>query len=140
VPNEPCVLKPDQTVVFSFPQKAPAGITREDVGSIDHLALWLTYQRFYCEHKPSVTISVQEKDWPKVGAWVWENFSEISGISFLPYSEHSYKQAPYQECTEQEYEELKAKVPTLNWEDFKEVDDNVEGAQMLACASGVCEL
>jgi ribonucleoside-diphosphate reductase alpha chain len=140
VPNEPCVYKPSETVVFSFPQKAPAGITREDVGSIDHLALWLTYQRFYCEHKPSVTISVQEKDWPEIGAWVWKNFSEISGISFLPYDGGTYRQAPYEECTEQEYNELKAKVPQIHWEDFQETTDNVEGVQQLACSAGFCEI
>ena len=140
VPNEACVYKPDQTVVFSFPQKAPAGITRADVTPISHLSLWLTYQRHWCEHKPSVTISVEEKDWPAVGAWTWENFSEISGVSYLPYSEHTYKQAPYEECTEEEYESLKAQIPKINWEDLKENTDNVEGAQMLACVSGVCEI
>ena len=140
IPNEPCVYKPDQTIVFSFPQKAPAGITRADVTPISHLALWLTYQQHWCEHKPSVTISVEEKDWPTVGAWTWENFSQISGVSYLPYDGGTYRQAPYSECTEEEYNELKAKVPTINWEDFKEVTDNVEGAQQLACSAGVCEI
>lgn len=140
IPNEPCVYKPDQTIVFSFPQKAPAGITRADVTPISHLALWLTYQQHWCEHKPSVTISVEEKDWPTVGAWTWENFSQISGVSYLPYDGGTYRQAPYEECTEEEYNELKAKVPTINWEEFKEVTDNVEGAQQLACSAGVCEI
>jgi ribonucleoside-diphosphate reductase alpha chain len=140
IPNEACVYKPDQTVVFSFPIKAPAGITRSDVTPQSHLALWLTYQRHWCEHKPSVTISVEEKDWPSVGAWTWDHFDEISGVSYLPYDGGSYRQAPYSECTEEEYEALKAQIPVINWEEFKEVTDNVEGAQQLACSAGVCEI
>jgi ribonucleoside-diphosphate reductase alpha chain len=140
IPNEACVYKPDQTVVFSFPQRAPEGLTRSDVTPISHLELWLTYQRYWCHHKPSVTISVEEKDWPSVGAWTWENFGEISGVSFLPYSEHTYRQAPYEECTEEDYNKLKAEIPSINWEDFKETTDNVEGAQQLACSAGVCEV
>ena len=140
IPNEECVYKPTQTVVFSFPQKAPDGLTRDDVTPIKHLELWLTYQRFWCEHKPSVTISVEEKDWPSVGAWTWENFSEISGVSYLPYDGGTYRQAPYEECTEEQYNELKAKIPTINWSELKEETDNVEGAQMLACSAGSCEV
>jgi len=140
VPNEACVYKPDQTVVFSFPIKAPDGITRSDVTPISHLALWLTYQRHWCEHKPSVTISVEEQDWPRVGAWTWENFSEISGVSYLPYDGGTYRQAPYEECEEETYNSLKASLPKINWEDFKENTDNVEGAQQLACSAGSCEI
>jgi ribonucleoside-diphosphate reductase alpha chain len=140
IPNEACVYKPDQTVVFSFPIKAPAGITRSDVTPISHLALWLTYQRYWCEHKPSVTISVAEKDWPAVGAWTWENFDEISGVSYLPYDGGTYRQAPYEECEEETYNSLKASLPKINWEDFKENTDNVEGAQQLACTAGACEI
>ena len=140
IPNEPCVYKPTQTTVFSFPQRAPDGLVRDDVTPISHLELWLTYQRYWCEHKPSVTISVAEKDWPEVGAWTWKNFDEISGVSYLPYDGGTYRQAPYEECTEQEYEELKAKIPKINWLDLKENTDNVEGAQMLACVAGVCEI
>jgi ribonucleoside-diphosphate reductase alpha chain len=140
VPNEPCVYKPTQTTVFSFPIKAPDGLVRDDVTPISHLELWLTYQRQFTEHKPSITVSVEEKDWPEVGAWVWKHFDELSGVSFLPYDGGSYRQAPYTECTEKEYEELKAKMPTINWLDLKENTDNVEGAQMLACVSGVCEV
>jgi len=140
IPAEDCVYKPTQTTVFSFPQRAPDGLTRDDVSPISHLELWLTYQRFWCEHKPSVTISVAEGDWPEVGAWTWRNFAEISGVSYLPYDGGSYRQAPYEECTEEEYEALKATIPTINWLDFKEVTDNVEGAQMLACVAGVCEI
>ena len=140
IPNEACVYKPDQTVVFSFPIKAPDGITRSDVTPQDHLALWLTYQRFWCEHKPSVTISVEEKDWPSVGAWTWDHFDEISGVSYLPYDGGTYRQAPYEECSQDDYEKLKASIPHINWEDFKENTDNVEGAQQLACSAGVCEI
>ena len=140
IPNEECVYKPTQTVVFSFPQKAPDGLVRDDVTPIKHLELWLTYQRHWCEHKPSVTISVEEKDWPSVGAWTWENFSEISGVSYLPYDGGTYRQAPYEECTEEQYNELKAKIPTINWSELKEETDNVEGAQMLACSAGSCEV
>ena len=140
VPAEDCVYKPEQTVVFSFPQRAPDGLTRADVTPIGHLSLWLTYQQHWCEHKPSVTISVEEKDWPSVGAWTWDHFAEISGVSYLPYDGGTYRQAPYEECTKEAYDELKAKMPRIVWEDFKEVTDNVEGAQMLACVAGVCEI
>jgi len=140
VPSESCVYKPTQTVVFSFPQKAPDGLTREDVTPVSHLKTWLEYQREWCEHKPSVTISVEEKDWPSVGAWVWDHFDEISGVSFLPYDGGTYRQAPYEECTEEQYNELKAKMPKIDWSLFKEQTDNVEGAQMLACVAGSCEI
>ena len=140
VPAEDCVYKPAQTTVFSFPQKAPDGLTRAEVSPIEHLELWLTYQRHWCEHKPSVTISVEEKDWPSVGAWTWEHFDEISGVSYLPYDGGTYRQAPYEECTEEEYNALKAKMPTINWSELKENTDNVEGAQQLACVAGVCEI
>ena len=140
VPAEDCVYKPTQTTVFSFPQRAPAGLTRDEVTPIQHLELWLAYQRHWCEHKPSVTISVEEGDWPSVGAWVWEHFDEISGVSFLPYDGGTYRQAPYETCTEAEYEAMKAAMPTIKWEEFRELTDNVEGAQMLACTAGVCEI
>jgi ribonucleoside-triphosphate reductase (thioredoxin) len=140
VPSEDCVYKPTQTTVFSFPQKAPDGLTRLDVTPINHLELWLTYQREWCEHKPSVTISVEEKDWPSVGAWTWDHFDQISGVSYLPYDGGTYRQAPYEECTEEEYNKLKSSMPVIDWTKFQELTDNVEGAQMLACVSGVCEI
>ena len=140
VPAEDCVYKPTQTTVFSFPQRAPDGILREDVTPISHLELWLTYQRHWCEHKPSVTISVAEKDWPNVGAWTWDHFDEISGVSYLPYDGGTYRQAPYEECTEEEYNTLKASIPVIDWGQLKENTDNVEGAQMLACSAGSCEI
>jgi ribonucleoside-diphosphate reductase alpha chain len=140
VPAEDCVYKPTQTTVFSFPQRAPDGLVRDDITPIDHLELWLTYQRHWCEHKPSVTISVAEKDWPSVGAWTWNHFDEISGVSYLPYDGGTYRQAPYEECTQEEYEKLKASIPVVDWSALRENTDNVEGAQMLACSAGVCEI
>ena len=140
VPNEPCVYKPTQTTVFSFPQRAPDGLVRDDVTPISHLELWLTYQRHWCEHKPSVTISVAEKDWPSVGAWTWGHFDEISGVSYLPYDGGTYRQAPYEEINEEQYNALKASIPVVDWLQLKENTDNVEGAQMLACSAGVCEI
>ena len=142
VPWEMDVMKPESTVVFSFAKRAPEGaITKSDMGAIQHLKLWLAYQRFYCEHKPSITVSVKEKEWPAVGAFVWEHFDEMSGVSFLPDDGGSYRQAPYEECTEEEYNELLAKIPTsVDWDSIIETDDNVEGAQTLACAAGGCEI
>jgi len=142
IPTEDCVMRPDSTAVFSFPQKAPAGArTRDALTAIEHLDLWLMYQRHWCEHKPSVTISVKENEWMDVGAWVWRNFDEISGVSFLPYDGGSYRQAPYEECTKEEYEALLAKMPkNIDWNILKEDDDNVEGAQTLACVAGHCEI
>jgi ribonucleoside-triphosphate reductase len=142
IPTEDCVMRPDSTAVFSFPVKAPeSSRTREHLTAMQHLDLWLMYQRHWCEHKPSVTISVKEDEWMDVGAWVWRNFDEISGISFLPWDGGSYRQAPYEECTKEQYEELKAKMPeTIDWDNLKEEDDNVEGAQTLACVAGHCEI
>ena len=142
VPNEPCVMKPEQTVVFTFAKKAPSkGIKREDTNALEHLNLWLTYQKHWCEHKPSVTINVKESEWPQVGSFVWENFDWMSGVSFLPYDGGSYRQAPYEECSKEEYEELLKLIPTtLDWDSIKEVEDETEGAQMLACVAGYCEL
>ena len=142
IPAEADVMKPLDTTVFSFPMKAPDGcITRDELDSFTHLKLWLAYQRHWCEHKPSVTVYVKEEDWPSVGAWVWEHFDEISGISFLPWDGGTYKQAPYEEINQAEYDALKAKMPTtIDWDAFIETTDNVEGAQQLACVAGVCEI
>lgn len=143
VPFEPDITKPLATTVFTFPKMAPDGaFTRDDLTALDHLKLWLLYQRHWCEHKPSVTISVKEEDWPIVGAWVWENFDELSGISFLPYDGGSYKQAPYETIDKETYEKALKIIPTtIDWNTLVEEDDNVEGTQMLACsASGGCEI
>lgn len=143
-PHEPCVMKPDSVMVFSFPTKSPEGcLTRNDLSAIEHLQLWLTYQRFWCEHKPSITITVRENEWMDVGAWVYKHFDEISGISFLPHSDHNYRQAPYQECSEQEYQTLLAKMPEgVNWSDLikYEKEDKTSGTQTFACSGDKCEL
>jgi len=142
VPHEPDVTKPDSTTVFSFPKKAPEGaLVRSDLTAVQHLKLWLAFQRHWCEHKPSVTISVMEQEWPSVGAWVWEHFDEISGVSFLPYDGGTYRQAPYETVDQSVYEQALSKMPTrIDWDAFKEHDDNVEGVQTLACVGNVCEL
>lgn len=144
VPNEPCVMKPGTTTVFSFPQKSPVGaITRNDMTAIEQLELWLTYQMHYCEHKPSVTVTVRDHEWVEVGAWVFKHFDEVSGISFLPHSDHSYKQAPYQECSQAEYEAMLDIMPKdIDWTDlrFYEMEDNTAGSQTMACVSGSCEI
>lgn len=139
---EPCVMKPDSTTVFSFPVKVADGaLLRNDLSALKHLKLWLLFQRHYCEHKPSVTISVKEDEWMEVGAWVWEHFDEVTGVSFLPMDGGTYKQAPYEECTEEQYNKLKLLVPdSVDWSNFKEYDDNVEGAQTLSCTAGGCEI
>jgi ribonucleoside-diphosphate reductase alpha chain len=140
--GEPCYLKPDSTTVFSFPVKVDdGGLLREDLTAIQHLRLWLLFQRHYCEHKPSVTISVREDEWMDVGAWVFRHFDEVTGVSFLPMDGGTYKQAPYEECDEETYNKLKALVPNaVDWDNFKEYDDNVEGAQTLSCTAGGCEI
>ena len=142
IPSEDCVLRPESTTVFSFPKKSPDGaLLREDITAIEHLELWLMYQKHWCEHKPSVTISVEEHEWPEVGSWIWKNFDDVSGVSFLPYDGGTYKQAPYEECTEEEYKELLHKMPkSIEWNSLIEIDDNVEGAQTLACTAGACEI
>jgi len=144
IPNEPDVMKPDSTTVFSFPMKAPSGaVTRTDMTAIEQLDFWLLYQRYWCEHKPSITVSVKEHEWMQVGAWVYDNFDEVSGISFLPFSEHTYKQAPYQDIDETEYKTLKeAMPPAIDWsklQDF-EKEDTTSGSKELACTAGVCEI
>ena len=144
IPNEPCVMKGDTTTVFSFPVKSPAGaITRNDMTAIEQLEMWLTYQRSWCEHKPSVTISVRDSEWMSVGAFVYENFDEMSGVSFLPHSDHTYHQAPYQDCTKEEYEQLLAIMPnSIDWSELSEYEeeDNTAGSQTMACSGDVCEI
>ena len=111
-PSEPCVMKPDSTTVFSFPVKVGDGaVLREDLTALEHLKLWLIFQRHWCEHKPSVTISVKEEEWPQVGAWVWEHFDEITGVSFLPFDGGTYRQAPYEEISHLEYENMMDVMP-----------------------------
>jgi len=135
-------FRPDSTAVFTFPMKAPKGaILRDGLTALEQLENWIIYQRHWCEHKPSVTISVKDDEWVEVGAWVWKHFDEISGVSFLPHSDHTYQQAPYEDCSKEQYEELLAKTPkTIDWTEFTEEDDNTIGQQTLACTAGHCEI
>ena len=143
-PNEPDVTKPDHTTVFSFPMKSPKdAVFRMDMSALEQLELWKTYQESWCEHKPSVTISVKEDEWVDVAAWVYENFDSISGISFLPFSEHVYRQAPYQDCTEEEYNEALEQMPkNVDWAELSkyESQDYTVSSQELACVAGGCEV
>ena len=144
IPSEPDRDKPVSTTVFSFPMKAPQGaVTRTQMSSIEQLELWLTYQRHWCEHKPSVTISVKENEWMQVGSWVYEHFDEVSGISFLPFDGGTYVQAPYQDIDEDQYKEWVKKMPKkVDWsklQDF-EKEDTTSGGRELACTAGVCEV
>jgi ribonucleoside-diphosphate reductase alpha chain len=144
IPAEPDVMKPDSTTVFSFPMKSPNGaITRTQMSAIEQLEYWLMFQRHWCEHKPSVTISVKEDEWMEVGAWVYKNFDEVSGISFLPFSDHTYAQAPYQDIDEDKYNDLTKAMPrAIDWsklQDF-EKEDTTSGSKELACTAGVCEV
>ena len=144
IPSEPDVMKPDATTVFSFPMKSPVGaVTRNDMTALEQLELWLTYQRHWCEHKPSVTITVRDHEWMEVGAWVYKYFDEVSGVSFLPHSDHSYQQAPYQECTEREYLEALALMPAkIDWAKLSEyeTEDTSKGTSTFACSGGSCEI
>jgi ribonucleoside-diphosphate reductase alpha chain len=144
VPNEPCVMKPDTTTVFSFPQKAPEGaVVTADMSAIDQLETWLVYQRHWCEHKPSVTISVKPSEWFEVGAFVYKHFDEMSGVSFLPFSEHTYQQAPYQEIDKEVYNMLLSTMPkNIDWSKLSdyEKEDNTSGMQSLACSADGCEI
>ena len=144
IPAEDDFMKPQDTTVFSFPVKAPNGsITRNELTAIEHLETWLVYQRSWCEHKPSITVSVRDDEWMEVGAWVYKYFDELSGISFLPYSDHTYKQAPYQDITKSDYDTLVSQMPVnIDWNALSlyETEDTTTGTQALACVSGECEL
>ena len=144
IPNEPDVMKPEHTTVFSFPMKtAKDAVFRTSMSAIEQLEMWKTYAVHWCEHKPSVTISVKEQEWVNVGNWCWNNFDYLSGVSFLPFSDHTYKQAPYQDIDEEQYKKLHSEMPrNIDWgklQDF-EKEDNTKGTQELACTAGVCEL
>lgn len=144
IPNEPDVMKPDSTTVFSFPMKSPDGaVTRNDMTALEQLELWLIYQRHWCEHKPSITVTVRDHEWLEVGAWVYKHFDEVSGVSFLPHSDHTYQQAPYQEVGEREYLDLLAVMPAkIDWSKLSdyETEDTTKGTQTMACVSGACEI
>lgn len=144
IPSEPCVFKGDTTTVFSFPMKSPDNaVTRNDMTAIEQLETWLTYQRHWCEHKPSVTISVRDSEWLEVGAFVYKHFDEMSGVSFLPHSDHTYQQAPYQDCTKGQYEELLEFMPErIDWTKLSEYEqeDNTVAMQTMACSGDACEI
>ena len=144
IPSEPDMMNPGNVSVFSFPQKAPRGaITRERYNAIEQLETWLQYQRHWCEHKPSCTVSVKESEWMEVGAWVYKHFDEVSGVSFLPHSDHTYQQAPYQDIDEKKFKEELKKMPTnVDFEKLSdyEDEDNTTGTQELSCTAGACEL
>ena len=143
VPSEPDFMKPDTQTVFSFPMKSPTTSTlRDDMTAIEQLEMWLTYQRYWCEHKPSVTVSVRDDEWMEVGAFVFEHFDEMSGVSFLPHSEHTYQQAPYQECTEAVYNDFRSKFGHIDWNKFRdyEKEDTTSGSQTFACSGDSCEI
>jgi len=162
IPSEPCVMKPDQTTVFSFPMKSPDNaVTRNDMTAVEQLETWLTYQRHWCEHKPSVTISVKDAEWADVGAFVYKHFDEMSGVSFLPHTEHTYQQAPYQETFKDKpvtgrrreddkeyiitpsYESVLSQMPkAIDWSllaDYEQ-EDNTSGSQTMACTGDSCEI
>ena len=144
IPAEDCVMKPESTVVFSFPVMSPKNaITRDHRSALEQLETWKLYADHWCEHKPSVTISVRDDEWMEVGAWVYKHFDQISGISFLPHSNHTYQQAPYQECSQREYLALLATMPTkVDWSALSnyEASDNTSGSQTLACSGDACEI
>ena len=144
IPAEPCVMKPDSTTVFSFPVKSPNGaITRNDMTAIEQLELWKIYALEWCEHKPSVTITVRDEEWLKVGAWVYDNFDICSGVSFLPHSDHTYAQAPYQDCDKAVYTEALQSMPkSIDWSKLSnyEKEANTAGTQTLACSGDSCEV
>ncbi len=144
IPNEPDVMKPEDTTVFYFPIKAPKNsVLTKDLTAIDHLEMWKTYRKHWTEHNPSVTINVHEDEWLRVGSWVYDNFDSVGGVSFLPSSEHTYKQAPYQEITKEEYEKSLSEMPTtIDWSvlSLYETVDTTTGSQELSCTAGVCEI
>ena len=144
VPSEPDFMKPDGQTVFSFPMKSPhTSVIRHEMTAIQQLEMWLTYQRYWCEHKPSVTVSVKDDEWMEVGAFVFKHFDEMSGVSFLPHSDHTYQQAPYQDCTEKEYNAMLDKfVYDINWDslDDYEKEDTTAGSQTFACSGDTCEI
>ena len=144
VPNEPCVMKPDTTTVFSFPMQSPKGSKlRNDLSAIDQLNIWLVYQEHWCEHKPSITVTVKEDEWLDVGAFVFKHFDKMSGVSFLPHSDHVYQQAPYQECTKDEYNDMLSRMNTrINWNKLRDYEkgDTTSGSQTMACSGDSCEV
>ena len=143
-PVEDDEMNPSHTAVFSFPMKVDrSAVFRTDLTAIQQLDLWKIYQEHWCEHKPSVTISVKEDEWMEVGAWVYKDFDQMSGVSFLPFSEHTYRQAPYQDCDREQYENLLKVMPKdVDWSQLSKYEtvDTTVASQELACTSGSCEI
>lgn len=142
-PVEDDLTKPDSIAVFSFPTKAPEhAVFRNDRTAIEQLEHYLMFQTHWSEHNVSNTIYVKDHEWLEVGAWVYKHFDQLAGVSFLPHSDHTYKQAPYQECTKEEYETLLAKMPSFDWDQLAhfEKDDSTVNTKELACHAGACEL
>lgn len=142
---EPCAFKPESTTIFYFAKKSPsASIKRSELSAIGSLEVWDTLQRHWCEHKPSATVYVKEHEWMEVGAWVYENFENLSGVSFLPYDGGTYKQAPYQELSKEDWEKWVEEhpMPDINWDDLRmyEKEDATTGSQELGCSGGICEV
>jgi ribonucleoside-diphosphate reductase alpha chain len=143
IPSEADFMKPDTQTVFSFPMKSPKNsVMRNDMTAIEQLEMWLLYQRHWCEHKPSVTISVRDDEWMEVGAFVFKHFDEMSGVSFLPHTDHTYQQAPYQDCTEAVYNDFSSKFRHIDWDKFTdyEKEDNTKSSQTFACSGDSCEI
>ena len=144
IPTESCVMKPDSTSVFSFVEKAPSnGITRHARTAIEQLEHWLIYAEHWCEHKPSITVSVNDDEWLGVADWCWRNFEDLTGVSFLPNFGHVYQQAPYEDIDKDTYNKLKKEQPKqINWKELMnyEKEDHTKSSQTLACTAGVCEV
>jgi ribonucleoside-triphosphate reductase (thioredoxin) len=141
VPMEDSLSAPDSVSIIGFPIKSPAhAVYKDQMTAMEQLEHYLIYKKNWCEHNPSITVYVKEHEWFDVGAWVYRNFDDIGGVSFLPHTDHVYKQAPYQEITKEQYEEAVKKMPVIKWDEFIEKEDNVDGVQELACSSGVCEI
>lgn len=143
IPVEDEAFHPDSTAVFSFPMASPEGaIVASSTSAISQLELWKKYADHWCEHKPSITVYIKNGEWFDVGGWVYKNFDSVSGISFLPYSDHIYRQAPYQEISKEAYEDLKQKIPAINWDNLKnfEKEDMIQSTKELACTANGCEI
>tara|TARA_R100000152_G_C6581679_1_gene45316 strand:- start:3 stop:482 length:480 start_codon:yes stop_codon:yes gene_type:complete len=143
MPYEPDVMSPENTTVFSFPMKSPEGsLTRNEITAIDQLYLWLDYQRYWCEHKASITVNVEEDEWLSVGNWVYEHFDEMAGVSFLPAVNHTYQQAPYQDCNVERYDDVLSSLPIIPWHKLSDYEkaDYTTASQELACVGNSCEV
>ena len=139
--HEPAIGKEDSTTIFSFAMKSPDGaIMRDKKTAIEQLEHWLMFQESWCEHKPSITVYVREHEWLQVGAWVYDHFEIMSGVSFLPYDNGNYKQAPYTDCNRKKFLDVKKKTPVVDWGDLMETEDNTTSSQELACTAGSCEI